>query len=177
MVNIVITGPECTGKSTLTSQLATYYRGAYLTEYAREYISRLSRPYTYSDVVHIAGEQVRLADEQRQLAKEVLFCDTYLEITYVWFRWVFRTCPDWVYHSFRNQSADLYLLCNTDLAWEPDPVRENGGENRQKLFEEYRLLLQKFGLNFEIISGFGEKRLQNAIFAINRFYPFLNPLK
>lgn len=177
MLRIVITGPECTGKSTLTSQLAAHYQGEFIPEYAREYIGQLSRPYTYTDVVHIAGEQVRLAEEKYRSAKEVLFCDTHLEITYIWFRWVFRTSPDWVYHSFRNQPADLYLLCNTDLAWEPDPVRENGGENRQKLFEEYRMLLLKFGLNFEIISGFGDERKQNAINAINRFYPHLNPLK
>jgi nicotinamide riboside kinase len=59
-------------------------------------------------------------------------------------------------------------LCLPDLPWEPDPVRENGGENRLKLFNLYRKELQHYGFNFVEISGIGEARLKAGIDAMNK---------
>ncbi len=36
----VIIGPESTGKTTLCQQLASYYKGNWIEEYARTYISK-----------------------------------------------------------------------------------------------------------------------------------------
>ena len=44
MFKIVILGPESTGKSTLTSQLAEHYKAQWVPEYARQYIDMLDRP-------------------------------------------------------------------------------------------------------------------------------------
>ena len=65
---------------------------------------------------------------------------------------------------------DLFLLCSPDLPWEADPVRENGGETRIKLFDQYREELKHYGFNFVEISGTGDDRLTNAIAAIRDFY-------
>ena len=62
---------------------------------------------------------------------------------------------------------DLFLLCQPDLPWKADRVRENGGENRMKLFMQYRKELTYYGFNFLEISGTGEERLSNAIAAIS----------
>jgi nicotinamide riboside kinase len=72
-----------------------------------------------------------------------------------------------------NCPIDLYLLCCPDLPWEADSVRENGGENRLKLFEEYRNELIRYGFNFVEIRGSGDLRLNNAIAAIGNFHGFL----
>jgi len=45
-IRIVVTGPESTGKTTLAKQLAEFYHGQYIQEYAREYIEKLPHPYT-----------------------------------------------------------------------------------------------------------------------------------
>ncbi|RLD81558.1 MAG: ATPase, partial [Bacteroidetes bacterium] len=60
---IIITGPESTGKSTLSKQLANYYQTIYLPEYARTYIENLNRHYNYNDLVKIAKMQIKLEKE------------------------------------------------------------------------------------------------------------------
>ena len=55
---IVITGPESTGKTTLTDQLAAHFKTNWLPEFARIYIDGLNRPYEEEDLVEIAKGQV-----------------------------------------------------------------------------------------------------------------------
>jgi nicotinamide riboside kinase len=159
MIRVVLTGPECTGKSTLAVQLARHYNTIWIPEYAREYVSALSRPYTYSDVEHIAATQVRQKDEFSARANKILFLDTYLIITKVWFDVVFHRCPGWIKEELSRKEIQLYLLCNTDIPWEPDPVRENG----------YKKELETWECPYRIVSGTGEIRLQNAILLLDKF--------
>jgi nicotinamide riboside kinase len=65
---------------------------------------------------------------------------------------------------------DLFLLCAPDLEWKPDNVRENGGEMRLTLFRKYEneLILRKF--SYEIVTGIGNQRLQNALHIIETFF-------
>ena len=63
LVKIAITGPESTGKSTLTQLLAAHYQTVYTTEFARSYIQQLNRPYTPEDVLHIAKMQYQLNEQ------------------------------------------------------------------------------------------------------------------
>jgi NadR type nicotinamide-nucleotide adenylyltransferase len=166
IIRIVITGPECTGKSTLAAQLAVHYNTTFIPEYAREYIENLGRPYTYDDVVRIAERQIREEGEFEKKASELLFYDTYLIITKVWFDVVYKRRPDWIDSVLQQQHIHLFLLCDTDIPWHPDRVRENGGAMRNKLFRIYRQEIEKFGFPYAIISGKGEKRLQSGIQAV-----------
>lgn len=168
VIFIVITGPECTGKSTLASQLAAHYHTIFIPEYARAYVENLHRPYTYEDVLHIAATQVRQKNEQSQLPHRIVFLDTYLVITKVWMDLLYNTHPAWMDDELTRRDIGLYLLCNTDIAWEPDPVRENGGPVREELFNRYRQELERYGLNFQVIKGTGITRLQQAIQAVDR---------
>lgn len=67
-------------------------------------------------------------------------------------------------------AIDLYLLCLPDIPWEPDPLRENGGEHRQQLFDAYKNELVKRNLNFIEVGGIGDARLENAIKAVKEFF-------
>jgi NadR type nicotinamide-nucleotide adenylyltransferase len=169
LMKIVVTGPESTGKSTLAAQLADYYHTVYIPEYAREYIGHLDRPYEYTDLEHIARRQVDDIKTLAPKANRFLFLDTYLIITKVWFDVVYKKCPQWVIDEIETSDIDLFLLCTTDLPWEPDTVRENGGEMREQLFHLYKAELEHFGFSYSIVEGFGKKRLNNAIFSIEDF--------
>jgi nicotinamide riboside kinase len=59
MHKIVICGPESTGKTTLCRELAEHYQTTWVPEFAREYIGRLNRKYTYDDVEIIAKKQIQ----------------------------------------------------------------------------------------------------------------------
>jgi nicotinamide riboside kinase len=169
IIRIVLTGPECTGKSTLAVQLAQYYNTLCIPEYAREFIGSLSRPYDYDDVVHIAETQVKQLKEYSIRASRILFLDTYLIITKVWFDLVFNRRPDWIDKELSEHSVDFYLLCDTDIPWEADPVRENGGARREFLLELYKKELGDFGCEFGIVRGSGDERLRNAIRQVDSY--------
>ena len=73
MHKIVIIGPESTGKSTLSQELAAHFNAPWVPEYAREYIDQLDRPYTFDDLLAIAKGQVKLEDEMAAEAEDKLF--------------------------------------------------------------------------------------------------------
>ena len=159
---IVITGPESTGKTSLAEKLATHFNGYLVPEFARTYVEDLQRPYSYDDVEKIARHQVRSRNRYTRRYSEWIFFDTDLIITKVWFLEVFKRIPVWVDKNLRLQLMDLYLLCNNDVPWEPDHVRENGGDRRNYLFGRYREELEFYGFQYAIVHGTGPERFNNA---------------
>ncbi len=164
---IAILGPECTGKTTLALQLANYYKGIWVPEYAREYVSNLKRKYNYYDVEHIAKVQYHQINDEYPEANYVFF-DTELIITRVWFEVVYQKIPQWLDDAIKNQPFKIYLLTDNSIPWTPEPVRENGGVMREVLFKKYENYLQSYGFNYRIVTGLNSLRLQNAINIINQ---------
>ena len=96
-------------------------------------------------------------------AHRFVFFDTGLIITRVWFLEKYQTCPDFIERAIREITIDLYLLCRPDIEWKKDPVRENNGVDRERLFGRYEEELNYFGAPYKIIEGSGDTRLNNAI--------------
>ena len=168
-LKVVITGPESTGKSTLAESLANHYNTVFVPEYARNYVENLNRPYQYSDLEFIANKQVEDLAKHTPLANNILFLDTYLIITKVWFEVVYKKMPEWLDNAIRKSDIDLFLLCNTDIPWTPDGVRENGGEMREYLFHQYKKELEHYGFDYRIVGGLDEQRQKEAIVYIDDF--------
>lgn len=152
-------------------QLAELYEGVYIPEFAREYVEKLPHHYTYDDVEVIARMQVEQYRSTLKSTGKFFVFDTWLIITKVWFNWVFKKTPGWLDQQIRECPIDLFLLCLPDLPWQPDSIRENGGENRLKLLNLYREELHYYGFRFVEIGGVGEQRIQSALQALNNFYP------
>lgn len=167
---ILITGPESTGKSELAVALAVHFGGTCIPEYAREYVEKLTRPYEYRDVEHIARRQLQDFEDTEE-ARAWLFFDTWLIITKVWFEVVYGAAPAWIEEKIRSARFDLVLLCNTDIRWIPDPVRENGGAMRERLLEKYVHELDRYHLNWSLVTGIGDTRIRHAIELINQHLP------
>jgi len=170
MLKISITGPESTGKSTLTAVLAEHFNAYSVPEYAREYVEKLDRPYSFDDLCRIAERQI---EEQNFYAKlndkDFVFFDTDLIITQVWFEHCYKQVPEFLEKELKKKFFDLYLLCSPDLPWQPDPVREHGGHERQLFFDRYKREIEKTGIPYVIISGKETKRVQNAINAVKKY--------
>jgi NadR type nicotinamide-nucleotide adenylyltransferase len=165
---VVITGAESTGKSELTKNLAHHFKVPYISEFARQYVENLGRKYNYSDVEKIACEQVKQMDNLKSQNYPFIFADTWLIITKVWFELVFNKTPDWIENKIKKTKIDLFLICDIDLPWIPDSVRENGGEKRIILQELYIKYLKKYNFNYEIISGLGKLRFENALKIVSK---------
>jgi NadR type nicotinamide-nucleotide adenylyltransferase len=161
---IVITGPESTGKTLLSEALAKTLNAKLIPEYARSYVENLGRPYNYNDLELIARHQIKEEASFSETTFEgLLLMDTWLIMTKVWFDVVYGSSPDWLDKYLTSADIDLFMVCSPDIPWIADPVRENGGEMRLKLFEKYCKEIKQRGFLFEIVEGFGEIRLNNAI--------------
>jgi len=154
---IVITGPESCGKTSLCNELAAHYKAQWVPEFARVYIQDLGRPYTIEDVEVVAKKQVEQYQRVKNNSQPLVFFDTFLIITKVWFTYLYGQCPIWLNESIMNVEVDLYLLCKPDLRWIPDSVRENG-HIREELFRLYKEELEFYGFQYKIVEGDGQER-------------------
>jgi NadR type nicotinamide-nucleotide adenylyltransferase len=166
---IAITGPESGGKSELAEKLASYYKSRWVAEYSREYLTAPVRKYDYDDILEIAKGQYRNEEELVKTAGQFLFCDTEFIVAKIWCEEKYGRCHPWILEMIEKHRYDLYLLCNTDLPWEYDPLRENP-DDRERLFELYKKELEDRGFSFAIISGTGKERLENAVKAIKEYF-------
>jgi NadR type nicotinamide-nucleotide adenylyltransferase len=167
---IVITGAESTGKSTLTEQLAIHFGAPFMPEIARTYVEQLNRKYTFNDVEQIAKQQVEFLNNIKKQPVPMVFADTWLIITKIWFEFVFNKKPEWLVDEIQKTKIDLFLVCDTDLQWVEDPVRENGGENRNILQKLYIKNIVEFGFSYKIVNGNGSDRLSKAINFVNELF-------
>ncbi|HWY97519.1 MAG TPA: ATP-binding protein [Bacteroidia bacterium] len=166
---IAIVGPESTGKSTLAEQLAKHYGTCFVPEYAREFINNLQRPYTIDDIIVISKKQMHLEDKLALKANKLLICDTNLVVTKIWAEFKYHQCPEWIKENIARRKYALHLLTSIDLPWEADPQREHP-HLRNELFEIYKNELNCLKVNYSIISGAPQTRLQQAIKAIDGLF-------
>jgi NadR type nicotinamide-nucleotide adenylyltransferase len=153
---ICLIGPECTGKTTLAQHLARELGALYVAEFAREYAEKRGNALTAADVEPIARGQLVDHDAER-----IVF-DTDLISTVVYARHYYGSCPPWIEDEAKRRRADLYLLMDTDIAWQPDAARDTGGDEREDLFDAFRIALDEFATNWTIVSGTGEARIEAA---------------
>ncbi len=165
MYKIVITGPESTGKSTLSKQLADYFKVEKVAEFARAYLEKLDCPYTQKDLTTIAKGQIECEEKALKMDVRLIICDTSLEVIKIWSEFKYGSCDPFITSSLVNRQPDLYLLMKPDLPWQPDPLRENPKE-RDELFELYKEELISSGVPYYEVSGNGEVRFEIAKEAI-----------
>ncbi|NDK57723.1 AAA family ATPase [Pontibacter fetidus] len=166
MLKIAITGPESTGKSTLSAQLASHYQTVWVPEYARTYIADLNREYTLADIEAIARGQLQLEQQLLCSAKNVLISDTDLLVLKIWSEHAFGRTPQFILDKLAQQDYNLYLLMGVDLPWEPDPQREHP-HLRQYFYDWYKRELETIGVPFAEITGQQQERFINARYHID----------
>lgn len=159
---VAITGPESTGKSWLANNLASYYNVNMVNEYAREYFQNRDSKYLEVDLVNIAKGQIDKEEYIASISNGVIFCDTDLIVMKVWWKVVFGSVPDWIQKHIKENVYDMYLLCYTDIMWEPDPLRSNRN-NRQYIYNMFVYELEQNSFNYRVVNGIGKQRLKNAI--------------
>jgi NadR type nicotinamide-nucleotide adenylyltransferase len=159
---IAITGPESTGKSWLAERLAGHYQTHFVKEYAREYLARLQKPYALDDIVQIAKGQLEAEKMLEAKSDQLLFADTEMLVCKIWASVVFGKIPEFIQQAFEKQQYDLYLLCDIDLPWEADPLREHP-DRRKEIMGLYKQALTEHKMPFKLVSGKGDERLQHAI--------------
>ena len=171
---IVVIGPESTGKSTLCKQLAEHFKTGWVQEYAREFLETYGTAYDFNDLYKIAEGQIQHEEDAVFNSQptthnsQLLFVDTDLYVIKVWSEFVFNKCDNRILTHIANRKYDLYLLCNTDVPWVKDSLREYPDlKTREKLFEYYKDAMLNQHVPWIEVKGNYEERLAMAIDAVN----------
>lgn len=164
---IVFTGGESTAKTTISEQLAQEFGFPHVSEYEREYIEQLNRPYTYEDVITIAEKQRKIEKQWAKTKQPVLF-DTDMLTIKIWFLVYDWKQPNWMDDFLQNNKGDLYLLMKPDIPWETDPVRQYEN-SRDYFFSFFENELKAINANYRIITGVSEERIENCRREVKEF--------
>ena len=169
---IVVFGTESTGKTTLAQKLAAHFGEPWSPEFVREFWDLKDGKITAEDLGTIALGQIANEDLAMERAKRVTFCDTDLLTCTLWNDWLFPgECPPWVREEaeHRARGVALWLLCDTDIPWMPDPQRsfpdEAGRDRGRRLWRDS---LESRALPFVEIHGDWTTRERTAIAAVER---------
>lgn len=172
IVKVVLFGPESTGKTTLSEQLARHYHSVWVPEYAREYLqdkwNNERKTCEPKDLLPIAAGQMRIENNLAKKATDVLICDTDLLETKVYSEAYYIGSCDPVLEKYALENTyDLYFLTYIDVPWEADDLRDKPGE-REEMFNFFEQTLLKYNRNFITLKGGKAKRLATAVAAIDK---------
>ncbi len=169
-LRIAVYGPESTGKTTLARQLAEHFGEPWAPERVRGFWDEHAGKIAAADLDVIARGQVAGEEAAAARARRVVFCDTELLTNVIWADLLFPgQCPAWVRAEAdrRCQAFALYLFCDTDQPFVPDPQRcfpdEAGRAMCRKLWRE---TLASRGLPCVEIRGDWAQRFQSAVAAV-----------
>jgi nicotinamide riboside kinase len=152
-LKIAFTGPESSGKTTISKAFAEEINGVWIEEYAREFL-QVKRAYQQVDLDEIA----RVQQEKWSKSENILIADTEMTVLKIWSEVRFNSCSKYIKEAYHNQLFSHYFLCKPDIPWVEDPLRENPND-RDVLFDLYLNELIKMNRPFTILEGTIETRL------------------
>lgn len=164
---VALVGPESTGKTTLSEELAAHFNGSFVPEFAREYLEKRNGKYSQADLPTIAKGQFELEKKAVSTMKTPVFCDTDVVVIMVWNEFKFGGRNPELEKILSEQPPRKYLLTYPDLPWQDDPLRENPKELKA-IFDLYVKTLDGLGAEYTIVRQSGPARMENAIDALNR---------
>jgi NadR type nicotinamide-nucleotide adenylyltransferase len=165
---IAVVGPESTGKSTITQQLARHYQTAWVPEYARYYCAALTADCTLQDEINMFHGQIALEESVLANAeKGFIFCDTTFLTVKIWSDQMLGQTPQMVLDALPKRPYDLYLLMDIDLPWQEDPLRDFP-HLREHFMGIWHHELRALGANYVVVNGL-ENRFKNAVKAVEDF--------
>jgi HTH-type transcriptional regulator, transcriptional repressor of NAD biosynthesis genes len=172
MRTVCLHGPESVGKSVLAARLATHFATVFVPEYGRTYCEAFGTDLDNADLIKIAQVQSAMAQAATERAKRVLILDTDPLMTAVWSDMILGRRDPW-FAAF-DDTADLYLLLDTDLPWVDDGTRIYGDAATRAVFlARCRNELIARSVRWSLVSGRGEARMTAALAAITRTFPNL----
>ncbi|MDO6595536.1 ATP-binding protein [Oceanihabitans sp. 2_MG-2023] len=166
-IKVVLFGPESTGKTTLSRQLARYYNSVWTPEYAREYLqdkwNNERKTCEPKDLLPIAIGQIKLENALAKKTDSVLICDTDLLETKVYSETYYSGICDPILEKYALENKyDLYFLTYIDTPWEADDLRDKP-EERLSMFNAFQETLIKYNRPYVLLKGDKKTRLDMAV--------------
>ena len=171
-LKVVLFGPESTGKTTLSRQLARYYNSVWVPEYARMYLqdkwNNERKTCEPKDLLPIAKGQMQSENSLAKKTDTVLVCDTDLLETKVYSEaYYLGTCDPMLEKYALENQYDLYFLTYIDTPWEADGIRDLQ-HKRAEAFQQFQQTLQIYNQPYLLLKGDVETRFQKAVETIDK---------
>lgn len=159
---VVVTGSECTGKTTLADRLGRQYGAPVVPEFARAYAARKGAAIGVDDhwpIVRgqVAAEAAALA-RPLAAARSLIVLDTDLLSTVAYAQHYTGQCDPDIEALARERIADHYLLLDIDVPWTADGIRDRG-DRREALHALFIETLERFGAPYTLVRGSFDERL------------------
>jgi nicotinamide riboside kinase len=161
MGKIVFTGPESTGKTTLSEWFSVYSGYKLVPEYARQYLVNTSGHYDQNDV-RTMGLLQHWEERMAECNAQNLVCDTDLLTILIWQEEKYGKYDADLYQWWLASKVDMYFLCTVDIPWEADDLRENPLD-RARLFARYQQLLEAVGKPYMQLKGALDERQKSVL--------------
>ena len=158
---IAFTGPESTGKTSLSMLVAETFDGVYIPEFSRGFLEQTQGYYEEQDLDTIAIGQCKALENVLITGNHLLVSDTDMTVMKIWSQYKYGRVSQVIEQLYQQESFDHLFLCDTDIPWEEDPLREHP-ESRDELFALYLEMIQTKTKNFTIVEGSLEERLNQV---------------
>ena len=169
-LRVVLTGSECTGKSTLADMLAAHYEVPCVHEFLRDYFIDHDGVLTLDDAIPIVKGQLASEDSVETAVSDadipVMLFDTNALSSVVYNKYYYGTNPEWIEQAFADRNYTLYFLCGIDVPWQADGQRDRPQE-REYLQSLFRNELIARDLPFIELNGDVTERFSHAVSLID----------
>ncbi len=168
---IAIVGAESTGKSRLAKELAlrlaadTDLRCTFVSEHLRHWCERAGRTPRADEQTAIAATQLAMIDAAR-IDHDVVVADTTPLMTAVYSQLLFDDKSLLPGALQAQRRFALTLLTALDLPWVADGLQRDGAHVQAPVDAALRQALIQSRLNWAVISGQGQDRLEAALTAV-----------
>ncbi len=170
LIKITFYGPESTGKTTLATQLANYYKTIMVPEFARNYLQekwdKSKTVCTPDDLLPIALGQIKSENDALSKANKIVFCDTNLLATKAYSEIYYNSCNPLIDELAKKHLYDLVFLTAIDVPWEKDDLRDKPNE-RETVFGKFESVLIETNKPYLILSGDKNERFEKSVAIVN----------
>lgn len=151
---VTLFGAESTGKTTLSKALAADVDGAWFFEYARPYLEAVGTTITPTTMHDIWQGQLALQEFARRYTvdKPFIIQDTDLFSTVGYYELWDKHIPEGIEADALQTKSDLYLITQSDIPFEADPIRY-GGDQRESTDQFWINLAERYDLNYHVVQG------------------------
>ena len=178
IVTIALLGTESTGKTQLSSAMATAlaaqgHAAVVVPEWLRTWCDREGRTPWPDEQLAIAQTQAAQVDEavrrlrcQASTRPAYVIADTSSLMTAIYSDWLFGDPSLYPMALAHQRAFDHTLVTGLDLPWIADGLQRDGPQVREPIDTLLRAKLAEGGVPYKVIYGVGEERVGNAMSAI-----------